>query len=561
MERGFLHALGMRTSQSTETPRSTTVRCLKVVASPTDPLALVRLLSRRYLLALLAVALLVVVDEAIIQPQLVRLNFYAPAINVAGRQRMLSQKIAKNAIALATHSDADERETRCEQLTIAIDEWSAAHQGLLEGSATLGLEPVADDQIESALLALEPKLQAIRLAAGRIAASASPIDAPRDPATQADLDTVLAAEPLYLERMERVVDMLEASSRRQVDFLRWCGVAAMLAVLGLLIGVYFVVLQPALNLIRQQIAKLSESESQHRVTAELLSEARDALETRVIERTGELVEANRALEHEIAEREAAEKRMRELSAGLAHASRVTALGQLATGLAHEINQPLASITNYADVLELSAENGTLDVAETRVTLAQLKRAALRAGQIVRRMRNFVRTGAGGGTLVELNGLVREVCELCRPQLEQADVQLTVRLCINATSVMAEPLEIQQVLVNLVQNSAQALTEYPRKQRRIDIRTYAAAGNVFVEVADTGPGFPTGSAEESFAPFFSTKQEGLGMGLAISRTILDRYHGRLWGDNRNIGGAVVSFCLPRSAIHVSQANQSTDCICR
>jgi C4-dicarboxylate-specific signal transduction histidine kinase len=285
------------------------------------------------------------------------------------------------------------------------------------------------------------------------------------------------------------------------------------------------------------------------------------LESRVTERTSALVEANSALEHEIAEREAAEKRMRELSAGLAHASRITALGQLATGLAHEINQPLASITNYADVLELSAESGTLDAAQASSTITQLKRAALRAGQIVRRMRNFVRQGTGRGTLVELNDLVREVCELCRPQLEQSNVHLATSLSSDATSVTAEPLEIQQVLVNLVQNAAQALANYPREQRRIDIRTYTAQGNVIAEVADTGPGFPTGSAEESFAPFFSTKPDGLGMGLAISRTIIERYQGRLWGTNRDNRGAIVGFSLPRSPTYESPANQSSDCVCR
>ncbi len=528
---------------------------------PGDPLALVRLLSRRYLLALLAVALLVVIDEAIIQPQLVRLNLYAPAINVAGRQRMLSQKITKNALALATHAGDMKRANRREQLLVAIDEWSAAHQGLLEGSAALGLEPVADDRIASALRALEPELRAIQSAAGQIAGSAPNTDSRPDAAGVAALDTVLAEEPLYLDGMERVVGMLEASAGRQVDFLRWCGVAAMLAVLGLLIGVYFVVVQPALNVIRQQIAKLTESESRHRVMAGLLGQARDELETRSPERTGELVETNRALEHEIAEREAAEKRMRELSAALAHASRVTALGQLATGLAHEINQPLASIANYADVLELSAENGTLEAAQASSTITQLKRAALRAGQIVRSMRNFVRAGNGQGTLVELNDLVREVCDLCRPQFEQANVQLAACLSSDATSVIAGPLEIQQVLVNLVQNAAQALAEGPPEKRQIDIRTYAARGRVFVEVADTGPGFPSGSAEDSFAPFFSTRPEGLGMGLAISRTILDRFQGRLWGKNRDSGGAIVCFSLPQPPLHESQATQSANCLCR
>lgn len=528
--------------------------------SQANPLALVPSLSRRYVVTLVAVAALVVVDQAIIQPSLVRLNFYAPAINVAGRQRMLSQNITKNALALAAHPDATDQPVRREQLLAAIDQWNTAHRGLLEGSRELGLEPVADEQIAAALCALEPRLRAIQSAAHQIAVASAGSATPTS-GTQAALTTVLDQEPRYLEGMERVVGMLEASARRQVEFLRWCGMAAMLAVLALLIGVYFVVLQPALVLIRQQIARLSDSESQHRRMAALLSQARDELESRVMERTGELVAANRALEHEIAEREAAEKRMRELSAELAHASRVTALGQLATGLAHEINQPLASITNYADVLELSAEDGTLDAACTRLAVSQLKRAALRAGQIVRRMRNFVRAGSGNETLVELNELVREVCDLCRPQLEQADVRLTVNLASAETSIIAEPLEIQQVLVNLVQNALQALAECARDGRQIDMRTRVESGAVFAEVADTGPGFRADCAEQSFTPFFSTRPEGLGMGLAISRTLLERYQGRLWGKNRDLGGAVVSFCLPLARKNESPNRPSTDCVCR
>jgi two-component system, LuxR family, sensor kinase FixL len=564
-ERGFLYETRMRTidgqsvqqalanSRSADGPRTASERRSGAVL-------LVHSLSRRYLFVLLAVALLVMVDQAIIQPQLVRLNFYAPAINVAGRQRMLSQNITKHALALATRPGGDEASVRREQLLIAIDEWTAAHQGLLDGSRSLGLEPIADAHIAAALQALEPKLDAIRSAANQIATAraASEIS---PPTTSAALETVLSEEPRYLEGMERVVGMLEASAGRQVDFLRWCGVAAMLAIFGLLVGMYFVVLRPALNLIRAQIGSLADSESQHRVMAELLAEARDDLEARVEVRTRELVATNRALQHEIAEREAAEKRMRELSVELAHASRVTALGQFATGLAHEINQPLASIANYADMLEVSADNGTLDAGQTRSTVAQLKQAALRAGRIVRRMRNFVRPTSGKGIVLELNELVREVCDLCRPQLEQADVRLSTDLAAGATFVTAEALEIQQVLVNLVQNAVQALAESPRAQREIKIRTCVASASAFVEVTDTGPGFPPGAAEDAFAPFFTSKPEGLGMGLAISRTILDRYQGRLWGHNRDTGGATVAFCLPLVATNESQAGSSPDCICR
>ncbi|REK09052.1 MAG: hypothetical protein DWQ37_19530 [Planctomycetota bacterium] len=526
----------------------------------TGPVGLVRLLSGRYLWALLAVASLAVVDEAIIQPQLVRLNLYAPAINVAGRQRMLSQKIAKNALALATRSGDGARADRREQLLKAVYEWNTAHRGLLSGSVALGLEPIADERTAAALLALEPRLEAIRTAAHTIA-DTSPDDTDHDAAIQAALDTILSEEPQYLEGMERVVGMLEVSAGRQVDFLRWCGMAAMLAALGLLVAVYFVVLRPALNLIRQQITKLADSESRHREMAELLTEARDELESRVAERTSELVAANRALEGEIAERQAAESRMRELSGELAHASRITALGQLATGLAHEINQPLASITNYADVLELSAENGTFDAETTASTIARLKRAALRAGQIVRSMRNFVRAGGGQRSVVELNALVREVCDLCRPQLEQAQVQWSVDLAVGEIIVEADPLEIQQVVVNLVQNAAQAVAACDREDRHVDIRTCVEGHNATVEVADTGPGFGTAGAEESFAPFFSTKPEGLGMGLSISRTILERHDGRLWGRNRAGGGAVVGFQLPLATEHEQHVSTSNDCICR
>ena len=127
---------------------------------------------------------------------------------------------------------------------------------------------------------------------------------------------------------------------------------AMTAVIVLLAGVYFLVLQPAAGLIRSQVEKLAASDTRHRLLAEMLSEARDTLELRVAERTKELLAANVALEREMTERQGVEMRMRELSADLAHASRVTALGQLATGLAHEINQPLATVANHAGTLEL-----------------------------------------------------------------------------------------------------------------------------------------------------------------------------------------------------------------
>jgi two-component system sensor kinase FixL len=177
------------------------------------------------------------------------------------------------------------------------------------------------------------------------------------------------------------------------------------------------------------------------------------------------------------------------------------------------------------------------------------------------MRNFVRPASGQLAPVEVNDLVREVCDLCRPQLEDADVRLSADLADVPTSIRADGLEIQQVLVNLIQNATQALSAVPRQQRNICIRTCADANDVQVTVIDSGPGFSSGCPEDSFAPFLSTKADGLGMGLAISRTILDRYQGRIWGDNRLEGGAVVGFRIPYSGTNDSSSTSETHCLCR
>ena len=191
----------------------------------------------------------------------------------------------------------------------------------------------------------------------------------------------------------------------------------------------------------------------------------------------------------------------------------------------------------------------------------MKRGGIVAGQIVHGMRSFVRRGGRSPSVVELNALVLEVCELCRPQIEQAHVRLSVNPAPGEIPVEAELLEIQQVLVNLVQNAAQAVATCERDERRVAIGTRVESGVAVVEVADSGPGFPTELAEKSFAPFFSTKPDGLGMGLSISRTLLERYHGQLWGKNRAGGGAVVGFQLPLVIRNEFPASTSTDCVCR
>src|SRR5262249_7528755 len=152
--------------------------------------------------------------------------------------------------------------------------------------------------------------------------------------------------------------------------------------------------------------------------------------------------------------------------------------------------------------------------------------------IVRRMRNFVKRGADQASQVELNDLVREVAELCEPELRRCAVELTLDLSDEPTAVLADPIQIQQVLVNLIQNAMQALRE-TEGCKRIAIRTLHAEEGVQVDVTDSGPGFlqdisrqgDFGEEGDPFAPFYTTKADGLGMGLAISRTIIEQHQGR------------------------------------
>ncbi|HWB10374.1 MAG TPA: ATP-binding protein [Pirellulales bacterium] len=546
---------------------------------------LARSLAVRYAIVFLAVASLLAADQAVIQPSLLRLNGYAPVINMAGRQRMLSQKLAKQAQALQFGVGETWPQSGRNQLEQTIEQWSEAHALLREGDEQRGIRPITTPQIASALADLDRDFAPMRAAARRLAESGitSPDRQPAEielsneaAATSRDtrmalVHTILEHEPNYLAGMEWVVAMLESEAQQQVARLRLGALVAVVLALILLASLYAFVVRPATRLIRRQLHLLSASDERHRALVELLRRARDELELRVAERTSQLTEANAALRLEMGHRRHAETRLRRLSADLAHASRVTALGQLATGLAHELNQPLGAIANYAGTCELLLEKEPTKNHPLRRAISEVKRSALRAGSIVRRMRNFLKQGVDQASRVDVDDLVREVAELCEPELRRREVELTLDLRGKPTAVFADPIQIQQVLVNLVQNAMQALREIDGL-RLIEIRTLRAADGVQVEVADSGPGFsrevlckerePDASAGEGdpFAPFYTTKADGLGMGLAISRSIIEQHQGRIWADNRPAGGAVVRFYLPFDRAHDTAERTAAHSLC-
>lgn len=480
----------------------------------------------RYRIILFAVGLLLIIDQAVLQPRLARLSVYAPQINVSGRQRMLSQKLVKAALAMPAAEDSEQRRQELES-TLAL--WRASHYGLLNGSQELGLPPTTSPQIRQAFATLEPHFLAMGEAAERLIAGDS---------SQQQTDVLLKHESLFLPTMDRIVGLYEQEARSNASILRLLGFAASISVIGLMIALGHFVLRPATRTIHGQM---------------------ESLEDRVAERTAELTSVNRILQREISTRQQAEERSRELSGQLAHTSRVMSMGQLATGLAHEINQPLAAITNYADTCKELLRQETSDRTQLEQSIDWIRRAAERAGDIVRGMRNFLQPGLTPVSQVKVNALIEEVVALCRPELERNRVELVLALTTDQV-IEVSRIQVQQVLVNLVQNAIQAMQLSPQGSRRLEITTQIESGTVQVEVVDSGPGFGDQNPEAIFEPFYTTKSSGLGMGLAIARSIIEEHGGRLWAENRPLGAAV-SFALPLKQEPVLEVATDAHCVCR
>jgi C4-dicarboxylate-specific signal transduction histidine kinase len=339
--------------------------------------------------------------------------------------------------------------------------------------------------------------------------------------------------------MDDIVSHYEQQARRQATGLRVLGLASAITIIGLMIALERLLLRPATRVIRQQW---------------------ESLEERVAERTAELTQLNATLQHEIHVRRQTEEHARTLSNQLAHTSRVMSMGQLAVGLAHEINQPLAAIANYAATCSLQLDGAAADVGVLKHLIARIGDAAHRAGEIVRGMRTFLRPGQSPMSDVKINTLVGEVVSLFQPEAVRRNVRLQLVLDDSDPWVHVAPSRIQQVLMNLLQNAVDAMQNVPQDDRWLIIRSYRAAGWLHVEVIDTGPGFGDADPETLFEPFFTTKETGLGMGLAISRTIIQEHSGRLWAKRRHHGSAIC-FTLPLDATHDQRVTPVSHCVCR
>jgi PAS domain S-box-containing protein len=248
--------------------------------------------------------------------------------------------------------------------------------------------------------------------------------------------------------------------------------------------------------------------------------------------------------HDITDLVRAEELDRQHKMELAHVARLSILGEMTSGLAHELNQPLCAITTYAQTCLRIIQAGDSRPEEVRYGLEQVVRQAELGSAIFRRLRNFARKGDLRQQRVDLCDVINEVAGFVRAEAQQNQVQLRLEIPHQLPAVMADPIQIEQVLLNLVRNSMDALASVDEEQRLIRIKAARhQRHSVRICIGDSGRGCPPDVADRLFEPFFTTKSDGLGIGLGISQSIIDAHGGRLWLEANSTQGAMFCFILP------------------
>ena len=248
---------------------------------------------------------------------------------------------------------------------------------------------------------------------------------------------------------------------------------------------------------------------------------------------------------DLTERRQAEERLEEIQSELIHVSRISAMGTMASTLAHELNQPITAVANYVEaVRDLLARPDPDDLPMIREALDDAAREAMRAGHIVRRLRDFVARGETDKTVERLPVLVNEAAVLGLIGAQEKGVKPRFDLDPYASPVLVDRVQIQQVLINLIRNAIEAMAQSP--VRELTVRTRPEGRDmVRVTVEDTGPGVDGAVAQQLFTAFVTTKTEGMGLGLSICRTIVEANGGKIWVETGEGGGAAFHFTLPRA----------------
>ena len=254
----------------------------------------------------------------------------------------------------------------------------------------------------------------------------------------------------------------------------------------------------------------------------------------------------RGVSLDITTRKTIDLEMRQKRREVEHLSRVTMLGELSGSLAHELNQPLTAILSNAQAAQRFMAQDSFDLQELREIMQDIVDEDKRAGEVIRRLRLLLATGEQQQQTLDVNELVSEVFKLLRSDLVNHGIALDAELGPELPMVAVDRVQLQQVMINLMVNACDAMRGLAVPQRRLAVRTSAHDGGVRVSVIDQGCGIAADVLEQVFQPFYTTKEQGMGLGLSICRNIVSASGGRLWCENNPGLGAVFHFSLPRAA---------------
>jgi C4-dicarboxylate-specific signal transduction histidine kinase len=284
------------------------------------------------------------------------------------------------------------------------------------------------------------------------------------------------------------------------------------------------------------VGSLSAAE---RSAIESLRRTRDDLRKTV----QELQSTNEALQAESLERKHAEEARREAQAELARVSRVTTMGELTASLAHEVNQPIAAAVTNANTCLRWLTRDQPDLEEAREAASRIVKDATRAAGIISRVRLLFKKSTPQRELVDVNEAIREMIVLLRSEASRYNITVRMELAADLPRTMGDRVQLQQVLMNLIVNSIDAMKEVDGARELAVKSQRTEKEEVLVSVSDTGVGLPPEQTEQIFNAFFTTKPHGTGMGLRISRSIVESHGGRLWAANNSPRGASFHFALP------------------
>jgi C4-dicarboxylate-specific signal transduction histidine kinase len=255
---------------------------------------------------------------------------------------------------------------------------------------------------------------------------------------------------------------------------------------------------------------------------------------------------------DITQRKQAEMELREQRAELAHVARISTMGELAASLAHELNQPLTAILSNAQAALRFLSSKPADIEEVREVLQDIVNDNSRAGEVIRRMRSLVKKQEVEFAPVDVAGLIREVATLVHSDAILLNVKLAVETADGLPVVQGDKVQLQQVVLNLLLNAFDAMKECPPTERQVKLSIeHKDAGLIQTAVSDRGPGLSSDKLNKIFEPFYTTKKEGLGMGLSICRSIIEAHGGRLWAENNPDRGATFYFTLPVEGVQTKE----------